>query len=420
MSDRSMRLRSSYAAHVWAWDLSLAAVALALVSISTYVGVRVNEASGVAGPSMAHSLWWSAAMTVPLATRRRFPAMSLTVLTLGFAVQRWLLVPEFSVSSFVYLIALASAGSWIAVRRRRDLVRGASIAVMTAVLIGDTVRTEAPPEFEAIINSAFAFGVAYNVAFFAAGWVIGDIFRTRREREEALVERTQQLEIERELRARRAVMDERLRIARELHDVVAHHVSVMGVQAGGARRVLDKDRNAAAEALGTIETSSRQAIDELRRLVSFLRTDGEHDSFEPQPGLERVPELIDDARRSGLVVDQRVEGDPRPLPGSIDVSAYRVVQEALTNTRKHAQATRVEVMIRYGTDAVEVEVVDDGTTSAAPLVAGTGHGIAGMRERVALHGGHLDVGRLDATTPSNGAARRGFRVHARFPLRVAS
>lgn len=420
MSDRSTRLRSSYARHVLAWDLPLTALALALSLTATYVGVRVNEASDIAGPSMSHSLMWAAVMTAPLAVRRRFPAVSLIAVSAGFAVFRWIVAPEYSVSSFVYLIALASAGSWVVDRRRRLLVRGASIALMAVVIIVDTVRTEVPPELEAILNSAFAFGVAYNLAFFAAGWVIGDIFRTRREREEALLERTQQLEIERELRARRAVMDERLRIARELHDVVAHHVSVMGVQAGGARRVLDKDREAAAAALGTIETSSRQAIDELRRLVSFLRTDGEDDSFAPQPGLSRVPELIDDARRSGLVVDQRVEGDPRPLPGSIDVSAYRVVQEALTNTRKHAGATRVEVMVRYGADAVEVEVVDDGTTGATPLVAGTGHGIAGMRERVALHGGQLDVGRLDGTASGTGSVRRGFRVHARFPLRVAS
>ena len=412
MSERSARLRSSYTTHAWAWDVSLTVLALALMLVSTYLGSLVNEFTGTAGPTMAHGLLWSAAMTLPLAGRRRFPATTLVVVTVCFATHRWLLVPENNVSPFVYLIALASAGSWIAVRRRRDAVRAASIGLMTAVLIADTIRTEIPPEFEAIVNSAFAFSIAYNLAFFMSGWMIGDIFRTRRAREEALVERTQQLEVERELRARRAVLDERLRIARELHDVVAHHVSVMGVQAGGARRVLEKDPDATAVALGTIETSSRQAIGELRRLVSFLRTEGETDSFAPQPGLERLPELVEDARRSGLVVEQHVEGDPRPLPGSIDLSAYRVVQEALTNTRKHASASRVDVTVRYGVDAVEVEVLDDGTANGTSVVGGTGHGIAGMRERVALHGGQLDVGRSEG--------RRGFRVHATFPLRVAS
>lgn len=415
-SDRSARLRSSYTTHVLAWDLSLTAIALTLALVSTYLGVRVNEFTDTAGPSMAHSLLWSAALTLPLAGRRRFPATSLAVVTVCFAVYRWLLVPEYSVSSFVYLIALASAGSWTTARRRRDGVRIVSVGSMAAVVVADAFRTETPPEYEAILNSAFAFGVAFNVAFFLAGWVMGDIFRTRREREAALVERTQQLEVERELRARRAVLDERLRIARELHDVVAHHVSVMGVQAGGARRVLRKDPVAAAEALGTIEASSRQAIDEFRRLVSFLRTEDEADSFAPRPGLDQLHELVEDTRQSGLVVEQRVEGEPRPLPGSIDLSAYRVVQEALTNTRKHAGASRVEVTVRYGTDAVEVEITDDGAAvgvpAVVPVVGGTGHGIAGMRERVALHGGRLDVGR--------GEGRRGFRVHATFPLRVAS
>ena len=406
MSERSARLRSSYTTHVWAWDVSLTVLALALALVSTYLGARVNEFSGTAGPTMAHGLLWSAAMTLPLAARRRFPATTLMVVTVCFATHRWLLVPEYNVSAFVYLIALASAGSWIAVRRRRDAVRAASIGVMTAALIADTIRTETPPEFEAIVNSAFAFGIAYNLAFFMSGWVIGDIFRTRRAREEALVERTQQLEVERELRARRAVLDERLRIARELHDVVAHHVSVMGVQAGGARRVLEKDPDAAAVALGTIETSSRQAIDELRRLVSFLRTEGENDSLMPQPGVDRLPELVDDARRGGLTVDQRIDGEPRPLPGSVDVSVFRVVQEALTNTRKHADASHARVTVRFGGDAVEVEVIDDGTASLMPVIDGTGHGIAGMRERVALHGGELTVGRTDGG---------GFRVHARFP-----
>jgi signal transduction histidine kinase len=411
-SDRSARLRSSYTTHVLVWDLSLTAIALTLALAATYLGARVNEFTDTAGPSMAHSMWWSAAMTLPLAGRRRFPATSLVVITVSFAVHRWLLVPELSVSSFVYLIALASAGSWITEQRRRNAARACSVGVMAAVTIADAFRAETPPEFEAILNSAIAFGAAFNVAFFVAGWVMGDIFRTRREREAALVERTQQLEVERELRARRAVLDERLRIARELHDVVAHHVSVMGVQAGGARRVLRKDPVAAAEALGTIEASSRQAIDEFRRLVSFLRTDDETDAFAPQPGLEQLHELVEDTRQSGLAVERRVEGEPRPLPGSIDLSAYRVVQEALTNTRKHASASRVEVTVRYSLDAIEVEVIDDGTADGAPVVDGTGHGIAGMRERVALHGGRLDVGRSDG--------RRGFRVHATFPLRVAT
>ena len=201
------------------------------------------------------------------------------------------------------------------------------------------------------------------------------------------------------------MLDERVRIARELHDVVAHHVSVMGVQAGAARRVMRQQPEKAEEALASIEGSSRQAVLELQRLLGILRREGQDDALAPQPDLARLPELVAQAGGDELTVELRVEGEPRPLPGTVELSAYRVIQEALTNTHKHARATHSTVRVAYGPSALEVEVVDDGRGGAAP--AGGGHGLIGMRERVRLHGGHLRAG------PRPGG---GFAVHATFPL----
>jgi signal transduction histidine kinase len=206
------------------------------------------------------------------------------------------------------------------------------------------------------------------------------------------------------------VFEERVRIARELHDVVAHHVSVMGVQAGAARRVVDSEPAKAVQALSSIEASSRQAVAELHRLLGFLRQEHEADGLASQPTLRRVGELAREAASSDLEVVIAIEGEPGAVPPTIDLSAYRLVQEALTNTRKHAHATRAAVTVRYRPDELEVEVVDDGTAAAnsnGSRSAQGGHGLIGMRERVGLHGGQLSVG----PRPTG-----GFGVRATFPL----
>ena len=207
--------------------------------------------------------------------------------------------------------------------------------------------------------------------------------------------------------ARRALVDERVRIARELHDVVAHHVSVIGVQAGAARLVLDRDPDKAKETLASIETSSREAVHELHQLLGFLRQAHDGDDRGPQPGLGQLDELVASICDAGIDVEVRVEGEPYDLLPTVDASAYRIVQEALTNTLKHAGALRIAVSLRYQADALELEIVDDGDGAPAPSTSGGGLGLVGMRERASLHGGRLTAGPR---------AAGGFEVRATLPL----
>lgn len=220
----------------------------------------------------------------------------------------------------------------------------------------------------------------------------------RRERQLRIAER------ERELARREAVVEERARIARELHDVIAHHVSMIVVQAGAERRVLDPAQESTREVLGTIEGVGRNALTEMRRLVGMLR--GAHDdALLPQPTLADVPTLVGQLRDAGLPVELRIEGERRELPVGIELSAYRVVQEGLTNALKHAGTATVRVRIGYGPGSLDLEVADDGAGTAAELPGG-GHGLAGIEERVALYGGALEAGpRADG----------GFVLHVLLP-----
>jgi signal transduction histidine kinase len=220
--------------------------------------------------------------------------------------------------------------------------------------------------------------------------------------------RRRRLARDREVATREAVVAERGRIARELHDVVAHHMSVMVVQAEAARAVGGRDPGAANEALRQIEASGRTGLAEMRRLLEILKSQEDGDGREPQPGLAQLGGLIEGMGSTGMLVESEVSGPPRPLPPGVDLSAYRIVQEALTNTLKHAGGPRAHVLVRYEPDAVEVEVVDDGPgpPPAQANGASAGHGLIGMRERVQLFGGELDAG------PRPGG---GFRVWARLP-----
>ena len=197
-------------------------------------------------------------------------------------------------------------------------------------------------------------------------------------------------ERERELAAREAVVDERARIARELHDAIAHNVSMMVVQAGAERRVLDESQGSTREVLETVEEIGRNALTEMRRLVGMLRTD-EDDPLAPQPGLRDLATLVGQVREAGLPVELQIEGEPRALPIGLELSAYRIVQEALTNALKHAGDARASVVVRYRDDSLELEVLDDGAGGAAAVASG-GHGLVGMRERVALYGGRFEAG----------------------------
>jgi signal transduction histidine kinase len=221
------------------------------------------------------------------------------------------------------------------------------------------------------------------------------------EQARAAQERAQRLEEE----ARRAVEEERGRITRELHDVLAHSVSVMTVQASAVRRLLTPEQQREREALMTVEETGRQALSEMRRLLGIMRTEEEIPALAPQPGLGTLPALVEQVRQSGLPVELTVEGEPVKLPAGVDLSAYRIVQEALTNALKHAGPAHAWVAVRYVGDDVEIEVANDGRSQGES--DGAGHGLVGMRERVALCGGELHSG------PRPGG---GFRISARLPV----
>ncbi|MEV7418159.1 sensor histidine kinase [Streptomyces sp. NPDC089919] len=251
---------------------------------------------------------------------------------------------------------------------------------------------------------------------FALAWVLGDSIRTRRAYFAQLEERNRRLEKEREAQAKVAVAAERARIARELHDVVAHNVSVMVVQADGAAYVMDAAPDQAKQALETISGTGRQALAEMRRLLGVLRTGEpqESEDYVPQPDVEQIEVLVEQVRTAGLTVDFDVEGTPRPLPSGVELTAYRIVQEALTNTRKHGGPdAKARVRLVYFDDGLGLLVEDDGRGAAHEMYRdggadGAGHGLIGMRERIGMVGGTLDAG------PRPGG---GFRISALLPLK---
>jgi signal transduction histidine kinase len=252
------------------------------------------------------------------------------------------------------------------------------------------------------------------VSFSLAGaWLLGDRARVQRALAAELAERAVRLERERAGEAQRAVASERARIARELHDVVAHHVSMMVVQAEAGPVAVEGDPGRAAGAFEAIAATGRQALVEMRRLLGVLRGDGDQaPSLAPQPGLADVGSLVEQVGRAGLRVELVVEGTEAPLPAGVDLSAYRIVQEALTNAVKHAGPGRARVLVRYGEHDLEVQVRDEGGNGPAlarPAGGRPGQGLVGMRERVNLFGGELRAG------PGPGG---GFTVDARLPLRT--
>ncbi|MGC0421324.1 sensor histidine kinase [Embleya sp. AB8] len=282
--------------------------------------------------------------------------------------------------------------------------RWLSRAGLAMTLIGPSVLLARFPGETSWRTNLFA--LCFTVVLLGIAWVLGDSMRTRRAFYAELEERATRLEFERDQQAQLAAAAERARIARELHDVVAHNVSVMVVQADGAAYTIDASPERAREALGTIAATGREALAEMRRLLGVLRSQTETDAYVPQPGVDQLGELVEQVRTTGLNVELRIEGVPVELPQSVALTAYRIVQEALTNTRKHAgpDATAT-VGVGYGEDGLKMEISDDGRGAAAPG-DGMGHGLVGMRERVAMLGGRLRTG------PSIGG---GWSVSAMLP-----
>jgi signal transduction histidine kinase len=272
----------------------------------------------------------------------------------------------------------------------RAAVAGAVIVL--AVVVELALAGAVPVEQLAVV--AAANGIA---------WTVGRRVRRRRARTAELADRVSTLELEQEERARAAVAEERARIARELHDVVSHSITVIVWQAAAERRVAPL-RESTRHALETIEETGRQALAEMRRLLRVLRSEEEPPELAPQPSLRHLEQLVEQVREAGMPVELRLRGAPTPLPAGVDLSAYRIVQEALTNALKHAGRTSARVTIRYRDSDLELEVADDGRGDGD---GGAGHGLIGMRERADLFGGAIDAG----PRPEG-----GYAVRARFPL----
>ena len=238
-------------------------------------------------------------------------------------------------------------------------------------------------------------------------YALGRWMRARAAQAQIDREHAERLDATRELTAQTAAHEERTRIARELHDVIAHSVSLMVIQAGGARLVMDAEPDRAEESLLSVERAGRDALAEMRALLGALGDGRDPRALSPQPGLAEIDGLLAAARESGVQADLHVDGEPATISPALDLCAYRIIQEALTNAIKHAAPARADVRLSWQADALELEISDDGHGSGAVNGAGGGHGIAGMRERVALHGGSVDAG------PRAGG---GFAVRAQLPL----
>ena len=387
MSAHELRRRLS-AVGPWALDALLALAA-------TVAGVLVLGSMlppGAGGPRTAAAYALVVAHNLPIAVRRRFPLPVLAwalVTGLAFASLGLNLVP-LGLSILIYVYSVASLCP-----RRVSLAGLAATEAMIILIF--LARPKALGDWSSLLGDCLAV---------AAAWLLGDGTRRRQEAVAAARERAAELERAREELARRAVVEERLRIARELHDVVAHSMSIIAVQSGVGAHVLDSQPEEARKALAAVEATSRQALTEMRRLLGVLRQEAEPSgSLTPSPGLAEVDALAADVARAGARVEVRIEGTRPELPLGLDLSAYRIVQEALTNVVRHAGPATARVRIRYAPDTVDIEVVDDGR--GAGTERGDGHGIVGMRERAALYGGSLDAGPLPGG---------GFRVAVRLPV----
>jgi signal transduction histidine kinase len=373
----------------YAFDVVI--VGIAAASILEFVLIRDHPHPDA---SLAVAVPTLLAMTLPLLARRRFPFGAPAVAITSTAALSFLeghIVPQLF---FTLVAGLLIAFMFGYLNDRRHAVAGLFVMWVMAY-----VATWADDPEVGVDDAVFV------IVVFGLAWLGGVVLHNRLARARETEERLARVEREREERARAAVAEERSRIARELHDVVGHHVSVMTVQAGAVRRLLREDQDREREALEVVEQTGREALAEMRRMVGVLRRAEDSPALAPQPSLEHVQKLIDQTRDAGLAVELDVEGEPLPLPAGLDLTAYRLVQEGLTNALKHADARTARVLVRYDADAVEVVVDDDGRGEKNGT--GGGHGLVGMRERVSVYGGELEAG----TRPGG-----GFRLRARLPL----
>jgi signal transduction histidine kinase len=374
------------------WALAIGLAALLQIELWTIdpshppgdVGADVYSsgeriAAAAAGLVLALSLGW----------RRRAPLAVLVVAIAASVVANVVPVLDAATTPAIALVAAAySVGA-----HAKGLHAVIGVAGVVALIAANAA-------------ARFSAGDVLLIATILGGaWLAGRAIRYRREREQALERLTVDLEREREEKARIAVAEERVRIARELHDVVAHAISVIVLQARGGRRSLATDPGETREALDTIEATGSEALAEMRRLLGMLRRNDEEIALAPQPSLRYLNALAAQVSEAGLPVALSIEGEPVELPPGIDLSAYRIVQEALTNALKHAGPATARVAVRYGDHDLELEIADNGVGTSAD--DGEGHGLVGMRERVSLYGGKVEAG------PRDGG---GFAVRARLPI----
>ena len=376
-------------ARKWWFDVPIALLALAGM-LEVVVGRNSADAP-------EETLWFVlpaiVVLVLPIFTRRRFPfagPAAYWLLAVALAFVDWRIVP-FAVSLFPVGLAVA----FLLGNLRNPFKAGLGLLIVIAG--AGIVVYEIPGHSTAeLIFIPLEFTIA---------WLAGFALRERAEQAEAAELRAAVAERERDAAARVAVAEERARIARELHDIVAHSVSVMVLQVGAVRHNLPEGQAADGEALKGVERAGRTALAEMRRLLSAMRTEGDEAELVPQPGLDGLDSLLEEVGRAGLPVKLRIEGDASPLPRAIELSAYRIVQAGLTNALKHAGATKADVVVRYEPHALQLEVRDDGlgnTTSD-----GLGHGLVGIRERVKIYGGEMSAG------AANGG---GFVLSTRLPL----
>jgi len=343
----------------------------------------------------------SVALVIPVVFRRKYPVGAFAAATVIGALQV-LLTSRPSAADFAVVVLLYTLAAY---RPRSVSVPGLAVCLLGSV-VGVVHWT---PGRLGVLQTVVVGSIMFAGPALLA-WVLGDSMRYRRAYYASLEDRAARLERERDAQAQIAAATERARIARELHDVVAHNVSVMVVQANGASYALDTEPEKARQALAAIASTGRQALAEMRRLLGVLRSGDGETGLAPLPGIGQLSELLEQTRASGLAVAFTVEGVPGPLPGGVALAAYRIVQESLTNTRKHGGPNAsAQVTLRYCEDVLVLRITDDGRGAAA-AGDGAGHGLTGMQERVALYGGTLQAG------PRPGG---GYRVTARLPLAPA-
>lgn len=341
------------------------------------------------GGSTAAWIAFALVVTVPLVWRRQAP-LSVTAVIAGAAIVLALVATRTDNGTAPFpSILVADFSVALYSRRLENAIAGLALTIAAIVAFNLSPLTA---------NAPAAPNIAIMTFFIGGAWALGLLLKRRAEQARLAVAESDEL-------ARSAVSEERARIARELHDVIAHSVSVIAVQAGAAEGLLESDPPRAREHLDAVRRTSREAMTEMRRLLGVLRED--EPSYVPQPGLSRLPDLLEEARAAGHTVELSEQGERPQLSPGLDLTVYRIVQEALTNARKHSAAAPTQIRLRYGAEALELDVVNE-ADGAAPEANGGGHGLVGMKERARLFGGRFEAGREDGR----------FRVHVRLPLEV--